>query len=436
MRFQTSSSPVVAEIQKQLSECISLLDQLSLRPTVTSLIGKTEALTGYVIREIKSSPASLETNMILHDLKIPLNSAYGNLQLIELDPSSAESLKADLREQYIHVNTTALSLEHIDLQTKLMISSFSIKEFMNQVIVQTKMCEKGKAKLNLRECPQELVVLSDRLKLNRVLNNLIGNAIKYSQQDGIVDIAVRLIGLNLHFEITDHGQGMTEKTMEDLFKPYSTGEKAAGTQMESMGLGLYGSQQIIGLMGGSRIDVRSNLGAGSSFSFSIPVQISELSSTPGPTPSPTLPTPSPARPGLPMFVKPLTVCLAEDDKSTIRLYQNMIKRATKPDCKTVLTDAESGEILLKKPELKTCDVCVLDMHMVQGGLTGLQTAHEIHRLLTPGFLPPIIVVSGDDVTSEPLYLKLGDRVVQMMKPVSLPKLVAVINDMVTRFPRS
>ena len=116
-------------------------------------------------------------------------------------------------------------------------------------------------------------VKTDEGKLRQVLINLLGNAVKFADDGGIV---LRLRGkvekadtLNIQFEVEDTGPGMAENEIHHLFKAFEqtkSGIKSGGT-----GLGLALSQGFVKIMGGT-ISVISTLGKGSIFHFNIPVQ--------------------------------------------------------------------------------------------------------------------------------------------------------------------
>lgn len=113
----------------------------------------------------------------------------------------------------------------------------------------------------------------DREKLNQILNNLIGNAIKFTPQDGKIRIniageAILDRNIMLHFEVKDSGIGIPADKIENLTKPFYQVNGSNTRETHGTGLGLAISQKLVELMGGD-LQIFSELGEGSTFTFSI-----------------------------------------------------------------------------------------------------------------------------------------------------------------------
>jgi len=119
--------------------------------------------------------------------------------------------------------------------------------------------------------PLPETVLTDPLRLRQVLVNLVGNAIKFTDQ-GEVRLAVRLTDDSGHprlrFEVTDTGIGMNDEQVGKLFKPFSQVDNSSTRKFGGTGLGLCISKHLTEALGGS-IRVRSEPGKGSTFSVTI-----------------------------------------------------------------------------------------------------------------------------------------------------------------------
>lgn len=109
--------------------------------------------------------------------------------------------------------------------------------------------------------------LIDASRLGRVLDNIVGNALKYSPDGGEVRLRVGQDGHSLFVSVTDHGIGIAPADRELIFNPMYRGNNAGG--VSGTGLGLAGSRRLVELMGG-RIEVESALGRGSTFTIRLP----------------------------------------------------------------------------------------------------------------------------------------------------------------------
>ena len=107
-------------------------------------------------------------------------------------------------------------------------------------------------------------IYADRAEIKRVIINLCGNAVNYTDKSGKINILLKANNNDLIFSVTDNGNGIPKEDIPNLFKRFSQGttkKRSTGT-----GLGLYLSRQIIEAHGG-KIWVESKIKKGSEFSF-------------------------------------------------------------------------------------------------------------------------------------------------------------------------
>jgi len=108
-------------------------------------------------------------------------------------------------------------------------------------------------------------VEGDALRIGQVVTNLVHNALKFTHR-GTVRVHVRRLGEVLRFEIQDTGVGMPREVVARLFQRFAQASEGTAREYGGSGLGLAISQRLVSLMGG-RIEVESEVGAGSTFSF-------------------------------------------------------------------------------------------------------------------------------------------------------------------------
>jgi signal transduction histidine kinase len=116
-------------------------------------------------------------------------------------------------------------------------------------------------------------VEGDRAKLRRMLENLVGNALKFTQQ-GTVMITVRYLAgkQRLEFKISDTGVGIPEENIPKICEKFRQGERHSGMEHGGVGLGLYIVKKYLDLLGGN-IEVHSRVGEGTTFIFQIPAPL-------------------------------------------------------------------------------------------------------------------------------------------------------------------
>jgi signal transduction histidine kinase/CheY-like chemotaxis protein len=220
-----------------------------------------------------------------HELRTPLNAILGFAQLMGRDPKATSAQRGNL-------NVIARSGEHLlDLINDVLIISkieagrveietapFDLYRTLDGIDSMMRVhADANKLSLQIkRDANLPRYVNTDQSKLTQVLVNLLGNAVKFTENGGVILRAGYEAppengtskGLLL-FEVQDSGPGIPASEVDDIFSPFvqtETGRKSEGT-----GLGLPISRQYVQLMGGE-ISVSSEIGRGSIFSFYVEVE--------------------------------------------------------------------------------------------------------------------------------------------------------------------
>jgi len=165
----------------------------------------------------------------------------------------------------LHISKVEAGNLHLELQETDLSALLETNVEYNRLIAGRKRIE---IRLSLEENLPALKV--DAAKIEQVLNNLIGNAIKFSHPETAVEVRAARRGREVVVEVIDEGQGIPADEMDKLFTPFaSLSVKSTGGE-QSTGLGLAITRRIVEGHGGE-IRVRSEVGVGSTFSFSLPV---------------------------------------------------------------------------------------------------------------------------------------------------------------------
>ncbi|MBD2175803.1 PAS domain-containing protein [Pseudanabaena sp. FACHB-1998] len=222
-----------------------------------------------------------------HELRTPLNGILGYVQILQrdrnLNPKQIEGINVIRQCSHHLLNLIAdiLDLSKIEAQKmELIESDFHLLGFLQGVveICAVRSEQKGITFTYLSSGNLPVGIIADDKRLRQVLLNLIGNAIKFTDNGGVTfrveaiapDITYSDLGdrqiQNIHkirFQVEDTGIGISRELLENIFSPF---EQAGNSQSKSegTGLGLAISQNIAALMGSS-IQVKSELGKGSTF---------------------------------------------------------------------------------------------------------------------------------------------------------------------------
>jgi two-component system sensor histidine kinase/response regulator len=210
-----------------------------------------------------------------HDLRIPLVASNRVLKLLlegrfcDVSPQLQEIIDTmigsnqDLLEM---VNTLLEVYRHEAGCKTLKISPCNIQELVSEVSQElTPLAEEKGLTVNIDRGETASTIMGDRVELRRVLTNIIGNAIKFTDK-GSVDIHCHLTPVNVTIDIQDTGPGISKQDQAILFERFRQGKH----QRSGSGLGLYLSRCIIEAHQGT-IDVTSEPGQGSKFTIRLPV---------------------------------------------------------------------------------------------------------------------------------------------------------------------
>ena len=115
------------------------------------------------------------------------------------------------------------------------------------------------------------MVVADRFRISQVINNLLGNAIKFSPQGGRIEARFYVDNGQLTFQLTDNGPGVIHSEKEKIFQKFHQSDVDRTAKKQGWGLGLSIAQEIIEAHGGEIGVESAGLGQGSTFWFTLPL---------------------------------------------------------------------------------------------------------------------------------------------------------------------
>lgn len=252
-------------------------------------------------------------------------------------------------------------------------------------------------------------VLSDPVLLERILLNLLGNAIRYTPQGGCVLLACRLRGDMLRIEVRDNGIGIPSEEQQNIFREFVQLSNSARDRSKGIGLGLAIVDRLARLLH-HPLTVHSAPGRGSVFSISVPrmLGVAELLAEPGREQAEPLPRPD-------MFEQ-LKVLVVDDD--------TLVRTSTAGILQSWGCEVEMAEGYLRAEEKcsqRSFDLVLCDYRLPDGD--GLQLADRFGA--QGGACPEFILISGD-TAPEILQAVTGRGLHLLHKPVRPAKLRSLI----------
>ena len=383
-----------------------------------------------------------------HEIRTPMNAILGLLTLLQRSGLNAEQL--DYTDKTYSAARTLLRLlnDILDISKveagKLSLDPhpFRLRRLLADlsVILSSTMADKPVQLVmdTAEDLPE--VLIGDDMRLQQVLVNLGGNAIKFTHQ-GQVTVHVRLLHLDaihatLEFVVEDTGIGIAAEDLERVFDSFSQAESSTTRRFGGTGLGLSICKQLVQLMGG-RIEVRSTPGSGSVFSFSLrlPLGASPPASDAGPAETdapgpasgaPDVPAPNPAMPAATRErrLQGMRLLVVEDNRINQMVAQTLLRQEG-ASVSLAGNGALGVQAVADHPD--AFDAILMDLQMPV--LDGLGATRAI-RQLPGGEHMPIIAMTANVMDSDRaacLEAGMNDHV---GKPFELNHLVGVLRRLV------
>ncbi len=358
-----------------------------IRTPMNGIIGMTELLIGEV--------RNRKTKQYLETIR---NSGRTLLNLINdiLDYSKLEAKKVVLENIDFDLKVLLHDLEHLfasTAQQKQITISFSIDSNVPNIV-------KG-----------------DETRLRQILNNLIGNAIKFTSR-GSVDVRARLLGdiqpgmINIQFEIQDTGIGIPKEAQKNLFQEFSQVDASTTRKYGGTGLGLSICKGLIERMGGE-ISVESYPNIGSTFIFNICVESSQLKTIE----SSIAHTLEVSRKMSSML--PLEILVVDDNEINREVAGGLLARlGYTPNF------AVNGADALERVEAKRFDLILMDCHMP------ILDGFEATKLICSSYekmRPKIVALTASAMKEDVERCHAAGMDDFLSKPIELQALVAAIS---------
>jgi len=212
-----------------------------------------------------------------HELRTPLNGILGFAELLRDDaPDEQQRRYAGLihtsGRHLLDLVNAILDLAKVEAgRMEVERSVVALKPLLDEVILTHAAAAAGKGIECRLDAPGDLPATldCDRTKVVQVLNNLLHNAVKFTEH-GHVELSVRTQGGWLHFEVRDTGPGIPSSVQAMIFEKFVQGEGFMTRRHAGTGLGLALARELVELMGGS-IGVVSQPGEGATFHFRLPL---------------------------------------------------------------------------------------------------------------------------------------------------------------------
>jgi CheY-like chemotaxis protein/nitrogen-specific signal transduction histidine kinase len=344
-----------------------------------------------------------------HEIRTPMNAILGFTEILLSEPATESqqrhlttvrnSARSLLRLLNDILDTAKLDHGAMELE----IHDFSLRDVCNQVIAAMRVNAQAKGLQLDLDYPATLPEFfkGDALRLQQVLINLVGNAIKFTDR-GRVSLDVQHAMNEVRLCVSDTGIGIAPDRIARIFDPFAQADASMTRRFGGTGLGTTIARQLIEIMGG-RIWVESELGVGSRFYIAVPLPAGAEVALAEDTAAIALP--------------PLDILIADDMPQNLELLQIMLGRLGHRT-----TTASNGREAVQAFSRGSYDLVLMDVQMPL--LDGLEATREIRRLEAgAGSAPtPIIALTASVLDQDAQAARNAGMNGFASKPVEVSKL--------------
>jgi signal transduction histidine kinase/CheY-like chemotaxis protein/HAMP domain-containing protein len=361
----------------------------------------------------------LKTNFLSnmsHELRTPLNSVialsgvlnrrlagkieeeeYSYLDVIERNGKRLLALINDI------LDISRIESGRQDMEIAPFNANSLIAEAVGMIMPQAK---QNNTELHHNDSQASLLLTSDADKCRHILQNLIGNAVKFTE-NGKVEVAAHLVENGIAITVKDSGIGIAEDQLEHIFDEFRQADSSTSRRFGGTGLGLALARKYATMLGGT-ISVKSTVGLGSEFTLSLPLRYEPvtLSSNTTYSSKPWVPLKH-APPADPGSKTPKSILLVEDNEPAIIQMKDILAETG-----FTLLIAHDGTEAMKILEDSIPDAIILDLMMP--GIDGF----EVLRLVRESertFKVPVLILSSKYVTKDELAFLKGNNIYQLIR---------------------
>lgn len=357
-------------------------------------------------------------NRMGHDIRTPMNGILGMIDLADKLPETTETIRdyhkkiRAATEELLSLVGDALDMSKLESkEAAFERESVSLRELLEDCRdrMEPRAAQSGIlfTAVGLTDFDPPRVIASPRY-MNRILSNVIGNAIKYNKPGGAVGLAAKIVDQTAdkvicEFCVTDTGLGMSEDFQKRMFQPFEQEHGSVRSGCKGTGLGLTIVKKIIDQAGGD-IEVNSKLGTGTTVKWTLPFEIDKACKS---------------GEGDEFDLTDMRILAAEDNELNAEILHLMLEEAGAST--TMVANGKEAVNTFEYSSIGTYDYILMDIMMPE--MDGYEASRQIRAINRPDAKTvPIIALTANAFTEDALRAAEAGMDAHMTKPFDFDKL--------------
>ena len=381
--------------------------------------------------EAANQAKSAFLSMMSHEIRTPINAVIGMNEMILRESAEENVLTYAENARAASMSLLSIINDILDFskieagKMDILPAEYALPSLVNDLVnlVRLRAEEHGLALYVKVDPDTPNTLFGDEIRVKQIITNILTNAVKYTEK-GSVSFSIGFHQtapdeIALDVSVTDTGRGIKAEDIEKLFAAFNRLDAEKTRNIEGTGLGLNITQQLLALMG-SRLEVRSVLGKGSTFSFSLPQKVVDWEGVGDLSAALKRMEAKRVRRHAGFVAPNARILVVDDAPMNIAVISGLLRRT-----RIFVDTASSGEECIEKFGANQYDLVFLDHRMP--GMDGMETLGELRRLY-PGKAKdtPIISLTANAVFgAKEEYLAAGfaDYLSKPVMPDALDEMI-------------
>ena len=359
-------------------------------------------------------------NSMSHDIRTPMNAILGFTALATTHLDNAELVKEYLQkisvsgQHLLSLINDVLDMSRIESGTiKLDNAAVHLPDVLHDlrtIILGNISAKQLELYVDTQDIKHEDII-TDKLRLNQILLNIVGNAVKFTPAGGTINIRVtekpcpRSGYATYVISVKDNGIGMSPEFQQHVFDSFSREQTATKSGIQGTGLGMAITKNIVDMMGGS-ITVKSEQGKGSEFTVTLHCKISETLTKSQPIPE----------------LRGARALVVDDDAQTCMSVSKMLREIEMAADWT--TSGKEAILRAQEAHEQGRDFKVYIIDWLMPDMNGIETVRRIRKVIEPG--TPIIILTAYDWSDIEQEAREAGVTAFVAKPLFMSELRAVL----------